>query len=42
MSKYFIIAKANYEKGLWNRAMIEHLVELGRLTQEEANEILGE
>lgn len=42
MSKYFIIAKTNYEKGLWNRAMIEHLVELRRLTQEEANEILGE
>lgn len=42
MSKYFAIAKANYDKGLWNRAMIENLVTLGRLTAEEAAEILGE
>lgn len=42
MSRYFKIAKANYDKGLWNRAMLEHLVELGRLTQEEFEEIVGE
>lgn len=39
---YFNIAKRNYEKGLWNRAMIEHLLEIGRLTQAEFEAIVGE
>ena len=42
MSRYFNIAKANYEKGFWTKAMLEHLVEIGRLTQEEFEEIVGE
>ena len=42
MSKYYAIAKENYEKGLWNRAMILNLVKKKKLTQAEANEILGE
>jgi len=42
MSKYFNIAKANYDKGLWNKAMIAHLVEIGRLTAAEYETITGE
>ena len=42
MSKYFNIKKTNYAKGLWNKAMIAHLVELGRLTAEEYEIITGE
>lgn len=39
--KYYIIAKRNYDNGLWNRAMIEHLLEIGRLTQAEFDDIVG-
>lgn len=43
MSKrYYDIAKRNYDSGMWNRAMVEHLLELGRLTQEEFNDIVGD
>ncbi len=42
MSRYFNIAKSNYDKGLWNKAMIAHLVEIGRLTAEEYQLITGE
>lgn len=41
MSRYFQIAKKNYDAGLWNLAMLEHLVDLGRLTEEEVREIVG-
>lgn len=40
--RYYLIAKRNYDNGLWNRAMIEHLLELGRLTQAEFDDIVGE
>ena len=33
--KFYVIAKRNYDAGLWNRAMLENLLELGRLTQAE-------
>lgn len=42
MSKFYAIAKENYEKGLWNKAMLSRLVELGRITQAEYEEIVGE
>lgn len=42
MSRFFNIAKSNYDKGLWNKAMLENLVTLGRITQEEYEEITGE
>lgn len=36
------IAKRNYETGLWNRAMLENLLNLGRLTQDEFDDIVGD
>ena len=36
------IAKRNYEAGLWNRAMLENLLNLGRLTQAEFDDIVGD
>lgn len=41
MSAYYKIAKKNYDAGLWNRAMIDHLLEIGKLTQEEYDDIVG-
>lgn len=41
MSRFYAIAKKNYDSGLWNRAMVEHLLEIGRLTQEEFDDIVG-
>jgi len=41
MSVYYKIAKKNYDNGMWNRAMIDHLLELGRLTREEHDDIVG-
>lgn len=41
MSKWYKMAKANYPER-WNRAMIDHLLEIGRLTQEEYDDIIGE
>ena len=41
MSVYYKIAKKNYDNGMWNRAMIDPLLELGRLTQEEHDDIVG-
>lgn len=40
-AKYYAIAKRNYDSGLWNRAMIDHLLEIHRLTQEEHDDIVG-
>lgn len=34
--------KHNYERGLWNAAMVKMAVRKGIITQEQANEILGE
>ena len=34
------IAKRNYEAGLWNRSMLENLLNLGRLTQDEFDDIV--
>ena len=42
MSKYFAIAKKNYDSGLWNKAMLAHLVELNRITAAEYELITGE
>jgi hypothetical protein len=39
--KYYLIAKKNYDAGLWNRAMLENLLNLGRLTQAEFDDIVG-
>lgn len=36
------IAKHNYDAGLWNRSMLENLLNLGRLTQDEFDDIVGE
>mgnify|MGYP002621982604 FL=1 len=42
MSKrIFDLAKKNYPT-LWNKEMLDKLLELGRLTQEEYNDIIGE
>lgn len=40
--KFYVIAKRNYDAGLWNRAMLENLLELGRLTQAEFVDIVGD
>ena len=42
MSKFFNIAKANYDSGAWNKAMIANLVVRGRITAEEYEIITGE
>lgn len=34
--------KEYYKKGLWKKAMVEKLVSLGKITEEEYNEITGE
>jgi hypothetical protein len=39
--RYYLIAKRNYDAGLWNRAMLENLLNLGRLTQVEFDDIVG-
>jgi len=39
--RYYLIAKRNYDAGLWNRAMLENLLNLGRLTQAEFDDIVG-
>lgn len=39
--RYYLIAKKNYDAGLWNRAMLENLLALGRLTQAEFDDIVG-
>ena len=36
------IAKRNYDAGLWNRSMLENLLNLGRLTQAEFDDIVGD
>lgn len=36
------MAKKYYEEGLWNRAQIDHLYEIGRLTEAEYHDIIGE
>lgn len=36
------MAKKYYDEGLWNRAQIDHLYEIGRLTEEEYRDIVGE
>jgi hypothetical protein len=36
------IAKRNYDAGLWNRSMLKNLLSLGRLTQDEFNDIVGD
>ena len=40
--KFYVIAKRNYDAGLWNKAMLENLLELGRLTQAEFDDIVGD
>lgn len=41
MSRIFKIAKKNYDKGLWTEADLQKLVDAGKLTQEEYDEIVG-
>lgn len=41
MSKVYEMAK-KYYPDKWNREMIDHLLEIGRLTQEEYDDIIGE
>ncbi len=36
------MAKKYYDEGLWNKAQIDHLYEIGRLTEEEYHDIIGE
>ena len=41
MSKYYTVAKEKYDKGHWNKEMLENLVKLGRITRKECKEIIG-
>ena len=41
MASVYKLAK-KYYPDKWNRAMIDHLYEIGRLTEEEYNNIIGE
>ena len=36
------MAKKYYDEGLWSKAQIDHLYEIGRLTEEEYHDIIGE
>lgn len=36
------MAKKYYDSGKWNKAQIDHLYEIGRLTEEEYRGIIGE
>lgn len=40
-ARYYEIAKRNWEAGLWNKMMLDNLLRLGRLTQEEYDDIIG-
>ena len=35
------MAKKYYEEGKWNRAQIDHLYEIGKLTEAEYRDIIG-
>ena len=36
------IIKMNYDRGLWNKAMVQMAVRKGLITQEQYKEIVGE
>ena len=38
----FEMAQKNYERGLWTVGMLEKLVEKGKLTTEEFQQIVGQ
>ena len=42
MRSVYLMAKKYYAEGKWNRAQIDHLYEIGRLTEEEYNDIIGD
>ena len=42
MSKVIYDMAKKYYPEKWNRAQIDHLLEIGRLTQEEYDDIIGE
>jgi uncharacterized XkdX family phage protein len=42
MSKFAERCKAYYESGWYTRKMLKNMVEKGKLTEEEYNEITGE
>lgn len=42
MRNVYLMAKKYYEEGKWKRAQIDHLLEIGRLTQEEYDDIVGD
>lgn len=42
MYAVYVMAKKYYNSGKWNRAQIDHLYEIGRLTEEEYLDIIGE
>ena len=42
MSRIYKMAKKYYDKGLWTEADLQKLVDEGKLTQEEYDEIVGE
>lgn len=41
-SRFYEMAKRNYEKGLWNLDMLMNFVALGRITEDEYEEITGQ
>ena len=34
--------KMNYQKELWKKAMVDNLLKLGKITEEEYREIVGD
>lgn len=36
------MAKKYYDEGLWTKAQVDHLYEIGRLTKAEYDDIIGE
>lgn len=42
MSKFFEMAKRNYERGFWSIEMLRTFTALGRITAAEYKEITGE
>lgn len=41
MSKWYKVAKRNYESGRWSLEMLRNVLDAGRITEDEFHEIVG-
>lgn len=42
MSKWYKVAKRNYDAGRWSLDMLRNVLDAGRITQSEFDDIVGE